>query len=191
MSPSLQKKRGTPSRRQAGPSRSSTPTAPCSPRTGTALRSTIASTVDARRTLKPGPPIAGPSAMARADAAVHVWCEDRSCFWSPAPLSDVYRERHEVQEAMVIGIPIVLLLAAGGGLWLASIGLRPITGDGAARVADSADRPGGSRRVEPNRRAWASSRPHSTVLSRGFAPRCRRSASSWPTRLTSSGRRCR
>jgi two-component system OmpR family sensor kinase len=44
-----------------------------------------------------------------------------------APLSDVYRERHEVQEAMIVGIPIVLLLAAGGGLWLASIGLRPIS----------------------------------------------------------------
>jgi len=43
------------------------------------------------------------------------------------PLSDVYRERHELQEAMIVGIPIVLLLAGGGGLWLASIGLRPIT----------------------------------------------------------------
>ena len=28
---------------------------------------------------------------------------------------------------MIVGIPIVLLLAAGGGFWLASIGLRPIT----------------------------------------------------------------
>jgi two-component system, OmpR family, sensor kinase len=44
-----------------------------------------------------------------------------------SPLSDVYRERREVQEAMLVGIPIVVLLAAGGGLWLASIGLRPIT----------------------------------------------------------------
>lgn len=43
------------------------------------------------------------------------------------PLSDVYRERREVGEAMAVGIPIVLLLAAAGGLWLASIGLRPIT----------------------------------------------------------------
>jgi signal transduction histidine kinase len=39
-----------------------------------------------------------------------------------------------VQEAMVVGIPIVLLLAATGGLWLASIGLRPIT-DMARRAA--------------------------------------------------------
>ncbi len=51
-----------------------------------------------------------------------------------SPLSDVLREQHEVQEAIVVGIPIVLLLAAGGGLWLASIGLRPIN-DMAGRAA--------------------------------------------------------
>jgi HAMP domain-containing protein len=51
-----------------------------------------------------------------------------------SPVSDVLREQREVQEAMVIGIPIVLLLAAAGGLWLASLGLRPIT-DMAARAA--------------------------------------------------------
>jgi signal transduction histidine kinase len=39
----------------------------------------------------------------------------------------VHREQHEVQEAMLVGIPIALLLAAAGGLWLASIGLRPIS----------------------------------------------------------------
>lgn len=44
-----------------------------------------------------------------------------------SPLSDVGREQHEAREAMIVGIPIVLLLAGGGGLWLASIGLRPIT----------------------------------------------------------------
>ena len=44
-----------------------------------------------------------------------------------SPVSDVSREQREVQEAMLVGIPIVLLLAGGGGLWLASIGLRPIT----------------------------------------------------------------
>jgi len=43
------------------------------------------------------------------------------------PLSDVFRERREVQEAMWVGIPLVLLLASAGGLWLASVGLRPIT----------------------------------------------------------------
>ena len=42
------------------------------------------------------------------------------------PLTDIARERHEVQEAMFVGIPIALLLAGAGGLWLASIGLRPI-----------------------------------------------------------------
>ena len=51
-----------------------------------------------------------------------------------SPMSDVSREQREVQEAMLVGIPIVLLLAAGGGLWLASIGLRPIT-DMAQRAA--------------------------------------------------------
>ena len=44
-----------------------------------------------------------------------------------APLADVFRERREVQEAMWIGIPIVLLMASLGGWWLASLGLRPIT----------------------------------------------------------------
>ena len=44
-----------------------------------------------------------------------------------SPVADMMREQHEVQEAMLVGIPIVLLLAGAGGLWLASIGLRPIT----------------------------------------------------------------
>src|SRR5262249_11566223 len=54
-----------------------------------------------------------------------------------APLDDVYREQHEAQEAMWIGIPIALLLAGAGGLWLATIGLRPITAmaDRASRLA--------------------------------------------------------
>jgi heavy metal sensor kinase len=51
-----------------------------------------------------------------------------------SPLSDVLREQREAKEAMLVGIPIVLLLAGGGGLWLASIGLRPIT-DMARRAA--------------------------------------------------------
>jgi hypothetical protein len=51
-----------------------------------------------------------------------------------APLQDVRREQREVQEAMMVGIPIALLLAAAGGLWLAGVGLRPIT-DMANRAA--------------------------------------------------------
>jgi len=39
-----------------------------------------------------------------------------------------------VQEALLVGIPIVMLLAGAGGLWLAAIGLRPIT-DMARRAA--------------------------------------------------------
>ena len=54
-----------------------------------------------------------------------------------SPMTDVLREQREAREAMLIGIPIVLLLAAGGGLWLASIGLRPIStmAQRAARIA--------------------------------------------------------
>ena len=54
-----------------------------------------------------------------------------------SPLTEVQREQREVQEAMLVGIPIVLVLAAGGGLWLASVGLRPITemARQAARIA--------------------------------------------------------
>jgi two-component system OmpR family sensor kinase len=57
------------------------------------------------------------------------------------PLTDVYRERREVQEAMWVGIPIVLLIAVLGGLWLASVGLRPITAmaERAARIPLTGD----------------------------------------------------
>jgi signal transduction histidine kinase len=41
-------------------------------------------------------------------------------------LNDILREQHEVLEAMEIAIPLALLLAGGGGFWLASLGLRPI-----------------------------------------------------------------
>ena len=54
-----------------------------------------------------------------------------------SPMSNVLREQREAQEAMLVGIPIVLLLAGVGGLWLASIGLRPIT-DMARRAASIA-----------------------------------------------------
>jgi heavy metal sensor kinase len=50
------------------------------------------------------------------------------------PLADVDRENGELLEAMVVGIPVVLVLAAAGGWWLASIGLAPIT-EMAARAA--------------------------------------------------------
>ena len=44
-----------------------------------------------------------------------------------SPLDDVRREQHEVEEAMIVGIPLAVLLSAACGLWLASVGLRPIT----------------------------------------------------------------
>jgi signal transduction histidine kinase len=43
------------------------------------------------------------------------------------PLADAQREQNETREAMLVLIPIVLLLAGIGGMWLASVGLRPIT----------------------------------------------------------------
>jgi signal transduction histidine kinase len=43
-----------------------------------------------------------------------------------SPLTDVRREQRESQEAMLIGIPIILLLATGGGVYLASLSARPI-----------------------------------------------------------------
>ncbi|HEY7790030.1 MAG TPA: ATP-binding protein [Vicinamibacterales bacterium] len=42
-------------------------------------------------------------------------------------LHGVHREQGEVREAMMVGIPLALLLAAAGGWWITSIGLRPIS----------------------------------------------------------------
>ena len=90
--------------------------------------------------------------LADAAASPHVWTEGAGAgAWRvhaqqrtfgdvtlallvASPIADVLREQREAQEAMLVGIPIVLLLAAGGGLWLASVGLRPIT-DMAQRAA--------------------------------------------------------
>ena len=44
-----------------------------------------------------------------------------------SPLTDVHREQREAQEAMLIGIPIILMLATGGGVYLASLSARPVT----------------------------------------------------------------
>jgi signal transduction histidine kinase len=43
------------------------------------------------------------------------------------PLNGMIRDQREIREAFLLGVPIALLLAAAGGLWLASAGLRPIT----------------------------------------------------------------
>jgi two-component system, OmpR family, heavy metal sensor histidine kinase CusS len=44
-----------------------------------------------------------------------------------SPMTDLARDQREVREAVFLGIPIALVLAGAGGLWLASIGLRPLT----------------------------------------------------------------
>jgi len=66
-----------------------------------------------------------------------------------APLADAGRERHEAQEAMWLAIPLLVLFAAGGGFWLASVALRPITdmaGRAAALPVDGSDDLGRSGR---------------------------------------------
>ena len=105
-------------------------------------------------------------------------------------LADVEREQHEVREAMIVGFPIVLLLAGGGGFWLASVGLRPISdmAQKAARLSLTGMEDLG-RPIDPT--SSASSPARSTVSSPGCGRRCRHTGSSWPTRHTSCGRRCR
>jgi signal transduction histidine kinase len=44
-----------------------------------------------------------------------------------SPLNGLARDQREIREAIFLGLPIALILAAAGGLWLASIGLRPVT----------------------------------------------------------------
>ena len=43
-----------------------------------------------------------------------------------SPLTDIRREQHEAEEAMLICIPIILLVAAGGGVYLSTLSARPI-----------------------------------------------------------------
>ncbi len=52
---------------------------------------------------------------------------DEYLLLAAAPLAETYRERREAQEAMWLGMPVLLVLSAAGGFWLASIALRPIT----------------------------------------------------------------
>jgi signal transduction histidine kinase len=68
-----------------------------------------------------------PDGAWRVHTAPQSFQKNRFVLLVATSLSDVAREQHEVREAMVIGIPIALLIAATGGLYLASVGLRPIT----------------------------------------------------------------
>jgi signal transduction histidine kinase len=43
-----------------------------------------------------------------------------------SPLTDVRREQHEAEEAMLVAVPILLLLAMGGGAYLSSRSVRPV-----------------------------------------------------------------
>jgi two-component system, OmpR family, sensor kinase len=42
-------------------------------------------------------------------------------------LDEVARDQQDLRQAILVGAPLALLLAAAGGLWLATSGLRPIT----------------------------------------------------------------
>jgi heavy metal sensor kinase len=42
-------------------------------------------------------------------------------------MDELARDQQEIRHAMLLGIPIALVFAAAGGLWLASIGLSPVT----------------------------------------------------------------
>jgi heavy metal sensor kinase len=64
--------------------------------------------------------------------AVHIEGHDLRLLMA-MPISEVAREQREVGEAVLIGIPIVLVLAAAGGWWIGSVGLAPI-----ARMAKQA-----------------------------------------------------
>lgn len=75
-----------------------------------------------------------PGGAWRVHAAPHTFGSRTLVVLIATPVTDLLREQREAQEAMLVGIPIVLVLAAAGGLWLASIGLRPIT-DMARRAA--------------------------------------------------------
>jgi heavy metal sensor kinase len=62
----------------------------------------------------------------RAHAVSPVLGQTRVSLLVARSLADVEREQNEVLEAMEIALPVMLLLAGGGGFWLASVGLRPL-----------------------------------------------------------------
>jgi signal transduction histidine kinase len=80
-----------------------------------------------------GVPVAGVRTIEAARGAWRVHVDPRTLegvddfFVVASPLNDLARDQRELREAMALGIPIALLLAAAGGLWIASIGLRPVT----------------------------------------------------------------
>jgi two-component system, OmpR family, sensor kinase len=78
--------------------------------------------------------VATPAGAWRVHTRSHAFGDRTLVLLVASRMADVLREQHEEQEAMLVGIPIVMLLAGVGGLWLASIGLRPIT-DMARRAA--------------------------------------------------------
>ena len=136
-----------------------------------------------------GRPASGPFkrpllASGRSGASTDESALPRSRSLSPAA------HRHRPRAARgprgdVVVIPIALLLAGAGGLWLASIGLRPITIMARRATSIPLTGIGGSRPASSRRRARTARLARSTASSRGCARRCRRSGSSWRTPRTS------
>jgi signal transduction histidine kinase len=104
----------------------------------------------------PLPPGAGPWTVQTGGVAWRVHARHQTfghrdvTVITAAPLSEIEREQAVLRQAMVLGIPAAVLLAGIGGLWLAAVGLRPISA--MARRAASIP-PGGEEDLgEPARR---------------------------------------
>jgi hypothetical protein len=108
-----------------------------------------------------------------------------------APLDDVMGEWHTLLKACLIGIPIVVLFAVGGGWWLGRHGLRPLTAMSSEAQAITANTLDTRLTIPPAGRSWKAWPVRSIACWTVSAARCRRSAVSWRTRRTSCGRRCR
>ena len=79
------------------------------------------------------PPVAGFATMQTSSGAWRVHTVPEGVEGRPlllvvaSPLKDLERDQRNARDAILLGIPAALLLAGAGGLWLASVGLRPIT----------------------------------------------------------------
>jgi hypothetical protein len=99
---------------------------------GTVLASRL-ETLNLRDVAPGGPPVPGERTVQAHNGAWRVHVRSETLDGVPmllvlaSPLSELARDQGEIREAIFLGIPIALLFATGGGLWLATTGLRPIT----------------------------------------------------------------
>ena len=109
-----------------------------------------------------------------------------------APLDEAIEQWNTLLRACLIGIPLALVFAVGGGLWLGRHGTPAADGDGRGGPGDYREdaRPAPDRAAVRVGAGAARGVVQHRAGSAGQRAR-RRSASSWPTRRTSCGRRCR